>query len=134
MKGKSRRGFTLIELMVVVTIICILATIAVPNFMKYRDTTLAAKCIANLRSIQDSREAYFLEFPDASQITGSESEYLRLVGEAQKGAPGAANSFSVENLKCPKGGSTYSLSCELSKITDMPVCPNSVVGHVYSGN
>ena len=130
MKGKSRGGFTLIELMVVVTIICILATIAVPNFMKYRDTTLAAKCIANLRSIQDSREAYFLEFPAASEIVGNETAYLRLVGEAQKGA----NSFSTANLTCPKGGSAYSLSCELSKITDMPVCPNNVNGHVYSGN
>ena len=134
MTGKSHVGFTLIELMVVVTIICILATLAVPNFMKYRDTTLAAKCIANLRSIQDSREAYFLEYPAASQITGSESEYLRLVGEAQKGASGAANSFSTANLTCPKGGSAYQLSCQLSKITDMPVCPNSVDGHVYSGN
>lgn len=134
MKGKSRGGFTLIELMVVVTIICILATIAVPNFMKYRDTTLAAKCIANLRSIQDSREAYFLEFPAKSEIVGTETTYLRLVGEAQKGEGTAANSFSTANLTCPKGGSGYTLSCSIGQIDTMPTCPNNIAGHVYSGN
>ncbi|MGI9860043.1 prepilin-type N-terminal cleavage/methylation domain-containing protein [Moorella naiadis] len=56
---KDRRGFTLIELMVVVVIIGILAAIAVPQFMGQSDKAKKAKANADLKTIGSAIEMYY---------------------------------------------------------------------------
>lgn len=53
------RGFTLIELMIVVAIIGVLASIAVPSFMKYMSQTKTAESMTNLKGIADGASAYY---------------------------------------------------------------------------
>ena len=60
MKGK--KGFTLIELMIVVAIIGILAAIAIPNFLNYQCKAKQSEAKSNLGSIATCEEAYFAEF------------------------------------------------------------------------
>ena len=49
---KNSRGFTLLELMIVIAINGILAAIAIPNFLKYRDKAKIAQAVAELKEIQ----------------------------------------------------------------------------------
>ena len=61
MKRRLARGFTLIELMIVVAIIGILAAIAVPNFMKFQARARQSEAKANLKGFFTSVKAYFAE-------------------------------------------------------------------------
>ena len=58
---KKDKGFTLIELMIVVAIIGILAAIAIPNFLRYQAKTKQSEAKSNLSSIFTSQVAYFGE-------------------------------------------------------------------------
>jgi len=58
---KKDKGFTLIELMIVVAIIGILAAIAIPNFLRYQAKTKQSEAKTNLGAIFTSQVTYFGE-------------------------------------------------------------------------
>jgi len=58
---KGDRGFTLIELMIVVAIIGILAAIAIPNFMTYQAKARQSEAKVNLGGIFTTATSYFAE-------------------------------------------------------------------------
>ena len=67
----GERGFTLIELMIVVAIIAILAGILLPNFVNARAQAQTSACESNLRAIATAMELYYADhqrYPDAGAI------------------------------------------------------------------
>jgi general secretion pathway protein G len=68
---ERERGFTLIELMIVVGIIAMLAGILIPNFVNARAQAQTSACESNLRAIATAMELYYADnarYPDAGAI------------------------------------------------------------------
>ena len=60
-RALNKKGFTLIELMIVIAIIGILAAIAIPQFAAYRRKSYNAAAISDLRTAKTTLEAYYAE-------------------------------------------------------------------------
>ena len=58
---RLQRGFTLIELMIVVAMIGILASVAIPSFIRYIRKTKTAEAVYHIRRIYEGGRAYLLE-------------------------------------------------------------------------
>lgn len=72
------KGFTIIELLIVVSIIGILATIAIPMFLGQRTKAMRTEAMTNLESIRMLEEQYYAE----------EGEYTPDLGVCSSGNPG----------------------------------------------
>ena len=74
LRKNNQKGFTLIELMIVVAIIGILAAIAIPNFLRFQLKSKTSEAKVNLAAIRTAEESYLAEFGsyvNASATPGS---------------------------------------------------------------
>ena len=95
--------------MIVVAIIGLLASIAIPNFVKARGTAQKTACINNLRQIDGAKEQWALENKKGSGAVIDKAEVDSYI---KGGAP-----------SCPAGGSyTY------GNVDEKPLC--DIAGHV----
>jgi len=114
-KNRQRKGFTLIELMIVISIIGVLAAIAIPNFRQARFKSNQRACYANQKTILGALEMYNLDTGENLTVNNGENldklkneRYLQAVpmdpGCKSKGAANY-NSDAVGNVWCLMHGS-----------------------------
>jgi prepilin-type N-terminal cleavage/methylation domain-containing protein len=109
---KSRQGFTLVEIMIVVAIIALLAAIAVPNFLRARKRSQATRMLEDLRILDSACDQYAIE---TNRSSGDTVQWVDIQNYLKKGSVlynsggndlfgNAYTGFSVDNL--PKLSST----------------------------
>ncbi|MFO7554968.1 MAG: prepilin-type N-terminal cleavage/methylation domain-containing protein [Desulfobacterales bacterium] len=75
LRRKNEKGFTLIELMIVIAIIGILAAIAIPNFLAYRTRGQNSAAKAAAKNFYNTGLAYFADTTtDGTQVRPSDNE------------------------------------------------------------
>ncbi|TAL22331.1 MAG: prepilin-type N-terminal cleavage/methylation domain-containing protein [Nitrospirae bacterium] len=75
MKVREDRGFTLVELLIVVAIIGILAAIAIPQFGAYRRRGYNSAAISDMRNTRTTQEAMMADFQDYGASHSATSTY-----------------------------------------------------------
>src|SRR5580692_375567 len=80
LKTNRKSGFTLVEIMIVVAIIGLLAAIAIPNFVRARQTSQTNACINNLRIIDQAKQQWALEYGQISTASPATSDIIPYFG------------------------------------------------------
>jgi general secretion pathway protein G len=119
----GRSGFTLIELMIVVSVIGVLAAIGIPNYVHARQNAQTSACVKNLFEIDGAKQQWALEHGRASTATPVETDIQPYIGR------GAGANLPV----CPNDAQkTFTTSYTINDVITPPVC--NILGEAGGGD
>jgi type IV pilus assembly protein PilA len=112
---RKQKGFSLIELLIVIAIILIIAAIAIPNLLRARIAANEASSVSSIRTINTAQATYVTGYP-----TTGYSATLAALG------PGGVGSV------CPAGGPVVLNACLIdSNLSNASVAANAKSGYIY---
>jgi prepilin-type N-terminal cleavage/methylation domain-containing protein len=100
---RNQKGFSLIELLLVVAVILIIAAIAIPNFLRSRMRANEASAVASLRVINTAAVTFSITFPDLGFPTG-----LNILGGANPCTASSTTACLIDDLLAQGNKSGYS--------------------------
>lgn len=114
------RGFTLVEIMIVVGIIGLLVGIALPNFIKSRATSQQNACINNLRQINSAVQQWAMENGQsagsaAPNLASDLTPYIQLNSDSAIPACPAGGTYTINNISA-----VPQVTCSLSSLASNP--------------
>jgi type IV pilus assembly protein PilA len=113
----AEAGFTLMELLIVISIMLILMLIAIPNMLHLKATANEASAIQSLRAIQEAETQYAVEFP----ANGFACSLASLGGNASAGQPTAtaAQLLQADLASGQKSGYTFNIAnCQKTTVNN----------------
>ncbi len=102
-----KRAYTLLEIMIVISIIGLLAGVAIPNLVKSRSTANMHTCIGNLRQVNLAIQQWALETRQGEDASVSATDVLPYLNG---------------DIRCPSGGKTFADSYFLTTVQNRPTC------------
>jgi prepilin-type N-terminal cleavage/methylation domain-containing protein len=123
MKNKVSRGtgFTLVEIMIVVAIIGMLASIAIPNFLRARREAQTSACINNLRCIDNAKQQWALELRQQDTATPTGGDLQPYLGRTATGSLPSCPADAVQ---------TFATSYDPQSVGAKPVCLIIPASHI----
>lgn len=129
MRRLNRRGFTLVELMVVIAILSILVSIAIPNFMQLQTRVKQSEAKMNLKAIFTAEKAFY-------QANGRYTATINELGFAPERGNryayrlDAVGPLQGRNAMWPAWGSFYGVTVDTWTFQDptLPSAPDPVMG------
>ena len=111
---RKQKGFSLIELLIVVAIILIIAAIAIPNLLRSRMAANEASAVGSMRTINTAEVTYASTYPDQGFAA------LKTLGGDPGTTASKTNALLLDNVlgcstgtntnSCPKSGYTFAVT------------------------